>query len=333
MLSKRILYFVDDKIFFHCPDATVSEACGVALRWRPNALLQMLEPFEDYKELVKTYSRRVLTTQDDAFRAMSGIIRRISENEQWHIVEGMPMGALENMMLFRRKLHPLSRRSGFPSYSWLGWKGELEFMEGFYFFEAWISWYVRHPSTSEILPIERPSVSLQSRAQVTGITASNYMATYRKPDFGVLPRPCVQMDERVPSEKPAKPHPSPTFSLLYFSTLAVFFELTRMDYVKGLANVTHPVKGTIGMVTLDGFDEYPPARHAEFILLSKTTPSEHDLDEMGLKMNLDSKEVYMIMLIEWIDGVAERRGIGFVDAVECRNSMAPGPVWKDIILG
>lgn len=333
MLSKRILYFVDDKIFFSCPSATLAEGCGAALRWRPTGLLQMLEPFRDYKSLVKKYSYRVLTTQTDAFRAMSGMIRRISENQQWYILEGMPTVALENMMLFRRRVQPLSRRPEFPSYSWLGWKGELAFMEGFYFFEAWINWHVRHPLTGEILPIERPSMVPQAQAQVIGIWASDAMASYRKPDFGVLPRAGIQMDQGLSLELSAKLHPSPNFSLLCFSTLAVFFELTGMDYVKGLAYVRRPGKGAIGIVTLDGFDEYPPVRHAEFILLSKTTPSEHDLDEMGLKEDLDSKEVYMIMLIEWIDGVAERRGIGFVDAVECRNSMAPGPVWKDIILG
>lgn len=333
MLSTRILYFVDDRIFFHCRDGDLSEDCGVTLRWTPNGSLQMLEPIRDYKEIIEAYSLRVLTTQTDAFRAMSGMIRRISENQQWHIVEGMPMVALENMMLFRHSLQPLSRRPAFPSYSWLGWKGELKFMEGFYFFEAWINWYVRYPSTGEILPIERPSVSLQERAQVTGKWASDYVATYRQPDFGVRPRECTPMDHGVPSERPAKPHPSPTFSLLCFSTLAVFFELTGIDYVKCVADVTHPVRGTIAVVTLDGFDEYPPARHAEFILLSKTTPSDDDLVEAGLRLSFSSKEVYMIMLIEWIDGVAERRGIGFMDALEVENSLAPGPVWKDITLG
>lgn len=335
MLSKRILYFVDDKIFFHCPGATLSEGCGVPLRWIPNGLLQMLEPFRDYKTLVRQYSQRVLTTQTDAFRAMSGIIRRISENQNWYIVEGMPTVALENMMLFRRSFQPLSRRPAFPSYSWLGWKGQLEFMEGSYFFEGWIDWHIRHPLTGEVLPIDRPSVIPQAQAQVIGIWASDAMATYRKPDFGVLPPARIQMDQGVLSEKPAKLHPWPNFSLLCFSTLAVFFELNGLDYVKGLADVCHPDRGSIGIVTLDGFDEYPPPRYAEFILLSKTTPSDDDLDELctRLKMSLISKEVYMIMLIEWIDGVAERRGIGFVDAIESRTSMAPGPVWKDIILG
>lgn len=244
------------------------------------------------------------------------------------------MVAIEHMMLFRHTFQPLSRRPEFPSYSWLGWKGELKFMEGHYFFEAWINWYVRHPSTGEILPIERPSVLLQEQAQVRGKWASDYMATYRKPDFGLLPRASSRMDRGIPSERPAEPHPSPTFSLLCFSTLAVFFELKHMDYVKGLADVVgHPSRGAIGKITLDDFNEYPPPRYAEFILLCKTTPTDHDLDAMGPKLSFTSKEVYMIMLIDWIDGVAERRGIGFIDAVESRNSIAPGPVWKDITLG
>lgn len=328
-----MMYFVDDRIFFHCGYGDLSEDCDVPLRWTTNGLLLMREPIRNYKELVEKYSSRFLTNQTDAFRAMSGMVRRIAENQQWHIVEGMPMLVIEHMMLFRHTFQPLSRRPEFPSYSWLGWKGKINFMEGFFFFEAWINWYVRHPSTGETLPIERPSVLLQEQAQVRKKWASDYIATYRKPDFGVLSRASSQMDRGLPSEKPAKPQPPPTFSLLCFSTLAVFFELTRIDYVKCLADVTHPVRGPIGMVTLDGFDENPPARHAEFILLCKTTPTDHDQDAMGSKLSLTSKEVYMIMLIEWVDGVAERRGIGFIDAVESRNSMAPGPVWKDITLG
>lgn len=103
MLSKRILYFVEDRIFFHCPRATLSEDCTVKLRWEPNKLLRMLNPFQDYKELVKEYSIRVLTTQNDALRAMAGIIRRISESQRWEIVEGMPTVYLDRMMLFRRR--------------------------------------------------------------------------------------------------------------------------------------------------------------------------------------------------------------------------------------
>lgn len=342
MLSKRILYFVDDRIFFHCPRGTMSEDCAERLRWEPNSLVRMLNPIRDYKDLVKDYSYRVLTKQNDAFRAISGIIHRISEIQQWHIVEGMPMVALENIMLFRRKQHPLSRRPAFPSYSWLGWRGDLDFMEGLYFFEGWINWHIRHPTTGEIFPIERPAVLPQLDAQDTGTRPSDKIALYRKPDVGHLPQADVQVNPAVASERRVELHPPPRFSLLCFSTLAVFFELGEMDFVKGKAEVIYVKRHRVGLgvrriqvgtVTLDGFDEYPPARGAEFILLSKTSPSENDLEELGLDIRWASKDVYMIMLIEWIGGVAERRGIGFMDTLEVQQSMAPGPVWKDIILG
>lgn len=332
MLSKRILYFVDDRIFFHCPGDTLSEDCDVSLRWEPNGMLRMSEPFRDYKSLVIRYSSRALTTQSDAFRAVSGIIRRISETQNWHTIAGMPTMALENMMLFRQHRAPLSRRIGFPSYSWLGWKGPLGLLEGLHFLEGWINWHVRDPSTGKIIPVERRPSSPQSELQMTDITTSNNTATYRKPDFGLLPRAAIQMDQRFPSEGPAKLDHSPTSPLLFFSTLAVFFQLKYVDYIKGKAQV-HVGYHPIGIVTLDGVDEYPVPSDAEFILLSKTVPSEYDLEELDFKTWLASKEVYTAMLIEWVDGVAERRGIGFISAVEIKNSMAPGPVWKEIILG
>lgn len=333
MLSKRILYFVEDKIFFHCPSATLSEDCSVSLRWEPYSSVRMLEPFRDYKLLVQDYSKRFLTTQNDAFRAMSGVIRRFSESQQWQIAGGMPTVALENMMLFRRRRHPLSRRPGFPSYSWLGWKGSLVFIEGLYFFEGWIVWHIRDPATGDIFPIERRPISIPQSSPFPDFVASDDIATQRKPDFWLLPG--VQMNQEVPSaERLAKLYPRPTFSLLCFSTLAVFFELTDVNYVEGKAGIVNRARSKFtSKIFLDGFDEYPVPHQGEFILLSKTIPSKEDLDEVELGWSLSSKEVYMIMLIEWFNGVAERRGIGFIDAVDIKNSMAPGPVWKEIILG
>lgn len=227
----------------------------------PSSLVRMLDPIRGYKALVEEYSERFLK-EKGAFRAMSGLIGRFSEIQQWHILEVMPMVALENVMLFRRKRHPLSHRPAFPSYSWLGWKGELDFMEGLYFFEGWISWHVRHPATGKVLPIELAAVHLQLDAQDTGTRASGKIALYRKPDVGLLPQAGVQVNQAVPLERRLELQPLPTFSLLCFSTLAVFFELTNMDFVKGTARITHPTKRChnervhpIGTVTLDGSDD------------------------------------------------------------------------------
>lgn len=335
MLSKRILYFVDNKVYFHCPQTTWVEDCPVRLRHTPIIdLIQMLEPFREYKDLILLYSRRVLTAQADASRAMAGIIGRISKSQGWNMVEGMPTVALDNMMLFRRGIYPLSRRHGFPSYSWLGWKGSLIFMEGLYFFHGWINWHVRDPATGEILPVERRPISFPNLdTQLSGTKATSGVVTQISPRFGLLPG--VQMDQGCPSDRMTKLRLPPTYSLLCFSTLAVFFAIEKIRYTLGIASITIPGRGSwnyeIGKVTLDGLDEFPVSHKGEFILLSKTIPSDEDCEALGLHAGMES---YAVMLIEWQQsGMAERRGIGFLHAHEIKHSLAPGPVWKEIILG
>ena len=46
----------------------------------------------------------------------------------------------------------------------------------------------------------------------------------------------------------------------------------------------------------------------------------------------DQMDYYWVMLIEWDNGVAERRGIGKIFKTAAEKSFPPGPVWKQIIL-
>jgi hypothetical protein len=41
---------------------------------------------------------------------------------------------------------------------------------------------------------------------------------------------------------------------------------------------------------------------------------------------------YNILLLEWRDGIAERRGIGHIFQAAVTNSLGRGPVWKEIFL-
>jgi len=71
---------------------------------------------------------------------------------------------------------------------------------------------------------------------------------------------------------------------------------------------------------MDGFEEMPFFESPgpfEFILLS---------EDWGLS------EWYNVMLLEWVDGVAERRGIGDLSKDAVHLSLDPGPVWKEILL-
>lgn len=326
MLSKRILYFVSDKMFFHCPSKTFSEECHEALRSvLTGSFLRMLEPVRDYKELVREYSKRALTTQGDALRAMSGITRRISESMQWHFVSGIPTVAIENVMMFRRRdFQSLSRRHDFPSYSWLGWKGAMDFMEGLYFLDRWIKWYVRD-SSGIIHHVQEPVSEGRSKPGLDSVVSDDVVLP-QKPNFGQVD---LRLDQTLPSDNIQLDHKS-TLPLLQFWSLAVFFELTDVDYVKGLAYILHPSGVPAGGIFLDGLDEYHVPKTGEFILLCKTIPSHKDGEKL---MPGTRKEMYTVMLIEWNNHVAERRGIGLIGALDFKDSLAPGPIWKEFILG
>jgi hypothetical protein len=41
---------------------------------------------------------------------------------------------------------------------------------------------------------------------------------------------------------------------------------------------------------------------------------------------------YNVILLEWNEGIAERRGFGIIDKEAVERSFAPGPLWKEIFL-
>jgi hypothetical protein len=76
----------------------------------------------------------------------------------------------------------------------------------------------------------------------------------------------------------------------------------------------------MGPISLDGFEEsvfFDSNEPYEFILLSRG----------------ERHSEYRVMLIEWIDGIAERRGIGSIPNGIVEDSFPPGPVWKETLLG
>jgi hypothetical protein len=90
-------------------------------------LTKLIEQYEQsYSQLLSFYIGRSLTYDTDVLNAFSGIINAQSVS-LGHFESGMPL------RLFARALFwavypesgPLSRQSGFPSWSWVGWKLEV----------------------------------------------------------------------------------------------------------------------------------------------------------------------------------------------------------------
>ena len=83
-----------------------------------------MPPTTQYAKLVREYSRRKLTYDSDAMNAFKGALRFIESILKTPCYSGLPELYLDWALLWASS-EPLTRRTAFPSYSWVGWKGEV----------------------------------------------------------------------------------------------------------------------------------------------------------------------------------------------------------------
>ena len=92
--------------------------------------------FDTYARLVASYSHRSMTFPSDAHNAIAGAIRRMTESSGMNFIAALPLGDLCNALLWlnpydsfrvREDSREGQRRPGFPSWSWLGWEGLIEY--------------------------------------------------------------------------------------------------------------------------------------------------------------------------------------------------------------
>lgn len=92
--------------------------------------------FDTYARMAASYSRRSIKFPSDAHDAITGAIQRMAENMRTNFVAAMPVHDLCNALLWfnhSNSFKPSSgyvegrQRPGFPSWSWLGWEGPIEY--------------------------------------------------------------------------------------------------------------------------------------------------------------------------------------------------------------
>ena len=346
LLSRRTLYFVDNKVFFRCQVAEHCETCFDHPQPRrrvynisnplPAALNR--KDVEGYGTLITHYSRCVMTNENDVLRAFAGLTRRFAQNLGYPIFQGLPTGIFDVAVLFRGK--GLRRRVGFPSYSWAGWIGHIDnqlmnnvelnqWLEK----ETWIIWHER-TAKGVHSPIWDPAPT----AAFGGPGNRSYPRRLARESpfvelgFSITP---TAPREIVP---PSGLDPFPSYPLLQFWTVSCLFGIGSID-------VTHPV-GTLvtrgdeicGAVFLDGFEQTSffelDGSSYEVALLSKCRhpwPLVGGAYKYGSALN-PGDDYYNVMLLEWNNGVAERRGIGSIRTKAITMGFEPGPVWKEILL-
>lgn len=148
-VSPRNLVFTNNTMYWECRSATWyenirGEADGISsqvkpypasLGWPSYALrINPWPDLEQYFSLVGGYNARNLTFESDALNAFAAIITAMSKSFPGGFHFGLPMFLFDIGMLWSSS-SSLKRRSGFPSWSWLGWAGEVSLPFGYR--DAW----------------------------------------------------------------------------------------------------------------------------------------------------------------------------------------------------
>ncbi|RSL91042.1 hypothetical protein CDV31_015563 [Fusarium ambrosium] len=347
MLSRRAIYFVDGKLFYRCrktiqaehlvdlPNATRANQWTVA-QVLPRAIL-MRDPVYDFSSILRFYTKRILSDQSDAPRAMAGIIQRFSVAMGCQFLEGLPTVTFDLFILLRRQGDNLRRRAAFPSYSWTGWSGQmarLKTCNDSLRDKKWIIWYKRSPSGVVSLVWDPSDLSIRfyDMARV-GYRESQPFSHGR-----YTPRH-LDTSRTTPSKAISFSRDVPPYHILQFWTVSVFYTISDICVFDAMADLIDCNGTKCGSVWIDGFEEttyFESQSCFEFILLSESGPdSTHPFDDRIMAhppVTKHSNKCFLVLLLEWRGGLAERRGFGYIFQEAMQNSRAPGPVWKEILL-
>ncbi|KAK3306247.1 heterokaryon incompatibility protein-domain-containing protein [Chaetomium strumarium] len=338
VLSRRILYFFPDSVVFRCRESEFLEVCAddPTLGRQEASLTSMLAdaiittdgPAHQYEVFLLYYTRRALTNDADALRAMAGILRRLSHKLRCRMLQGLPTSQFDRYVLLRGPA--AGRRRGFPSYSWAGWRDSLGFLRigtidtrGWLRDQTWIVWYKGSPA-GVVSPVWDPAENLEF-VPFRGLRTSRTMPTL---DLGPGP-----VDTTETSQAGAEPPRLYPYHLLQFWTIVIYVKLQNIDVFWPRGDLIGTDGRRCGRLGLDGFHEttfFESERPFEVILLSE---SQGDEDEVHWTVRPREWKAYHVMVIEWHGGVAERRGLGTVLKSAVHRSFSPGPVWKEVIMG
>ncbi|KAH7018965.1 heterokaryon incompatibility protein-domain-containing protein [Ilyonectria destructans] len=359
VLSRRVIYFVGDKTFFRCRAAEHAEHFTDILSQNrevratigsmlPEAIL-MEEPLHDFATMLFYYTKRALTSQNDAPRAMAGIIRRFTETMKCQFFQGLPTALFDLFVVFHAHRNVLHRRPSFPSYSWIGWRGTIDVDLGdgtgnsystndWLEKRTWIIWYKRSPSGITNLVWDPdanksfPSWDMEydgyrnRRPFINGQRITGNRNTRR-----TMPTEDISFSRAVP------PYP-----ILQFWTMSLFYSISDIDVFMATGYLADSNNNKCGWVWLDGFEEttyFESQGPFEVILLSESCSRPYtEKFEIHLQHPYNGVTgtadwiYYYVLILEWQGGIAERRGFGLLHQGAVGSSLAPGPVWKEIFL-
>lgn len=369
---RQLIFTANAGVFFKCAQAewslyTVDDEYPRVDVWRPSKLSQAFEPSDEhladsYVAVMEEYTGRNLTNPTDilnAFKTLELYLRKVVPGK---VIQGLQTIAFDCFILFEGHGAVLERRAGFPSWSWVGWKGKVgslvprslrttSFLENWLKTRTWIVWYYRrrwHP------PI--PVWHMEDNTKMCG--PDEDWDSWEGLSFKDHGCPIgIDPSETEPTEAITLPPSRRTSHLLQFWTLSIHLTMGCIMTGDGKIEILDrallldDANRNAGSIALDGhyFTDKDHGKPVEIILLSEVAyqvpnferyqprvyrDDDTDLYERSIIPRDQGYDLYWVMLIQRDeDGiVAERRGLGQILKKSVAHSLAPGPAWKEILL-
>lgn len=151
LLSPRCLYLSDHQLYFECNVMQCCESLDQTRSWAhnlscnpdlsqqgsaswviaqlgrgclKNRIDSFSERFHDWGSLLYQYSRRSMTQDEDALNAFLGVLQCLETNYKDGFFWGLPVADFQWGLLWQA-VSPPTRREGFPTWAWAGWKAVI----------------------------------------------------------------------------------------------------------------------------------------------------------------------------------------------------------------
>ena len=346
MLSRRCLLFVNGRIYYQCRRATYCEDIEMPQSngWSLNSIdmptrIFMEKPFVQYTSAVELYTQRNLTNPADILNGFEGVQSVLEKRIRSSIFYGILDDQLDSSLIWEStKL--LRHRPNFPTWSWAGFIGEIQWKYAEYA-QSWIEWDAERTVDGHRIPPQ---------------------------NIARIPPPIP----RQIAEPRAFEHKfQATTPQLHFTTLSAMFKLTspslihksvvsplrkRMTGPSALSTV-RPAPTDPGLIragiadrdgqwcgTIDLNVAYMKmvGTPLEFLLMSRVNGfTEDEIQNWeghlpdAVEDEIAGKDygVYNVLLVSQRNGVRYREGLGRILTTCLDRALDPGLVWKDVILG
>ncbi|CZR66242.1 uncharacterized protein PAC_16143 [Phialocephala subalpina] len=142
LFSNRRIIFYEGTVRWECDcgvwyeglDQTISQDLQYSTIRTHQMLFQLRYPdLQKYNEIVSAFNSKLLTQPEDVLRAFAGITYSLSSIFDGGFLCGLPVMFFDMALLWRpygllERRHPTNSavRSSLPSWSWAGWRGEID---------------------------------------------------------------------------------------------------------------------------------------------------------------------------------------------------------------